>query len=83
MSKHKLSNKLPCKDCVTLAICKSVYDSNRRKTYHDTIYIDIDALFRDKCSLMKTYLDGKGVTTIKAKKKKIRIWIDYFEGYSK
>ena len=83
MSKHKLSNKLPCKDCITLPMCKGVYDSNKRKTYIYTIYIDIDNLFCAKCSLLKTYLNGKGVSTAKAKKKKIRIWIDYFEGYGK
>lgn len=79
--KNKHNNKLPCRNCLSLPMCKAKFDKMVKPIPH-FLMCDLDPLV-DKCSLLKIYLDGKGETTLKAKEKKAIVIHKFFYGLVK
>ena len=67
MEEHTGMNKLPCKDCITFAICKAIYKEVYKSTFplkdaegnHNEVVVarilTRNALLR-RCSLLKAHL---------------------------
>lgn len=47
-----MKNNIPCKDCITLAICMAQYRSTPERKYRAVHLLTI------KCSILKDYLDN-------------------------
>jgi hypothetical protein len=55
------NNQIPCKDCITLPICRSYVLKKSNLRY--TRYLRVLLLARDKCSLLDNYLSSLAVSS--------------------
>lgn len=75
--KNKYLNRLPCKKCIVMPICRTKYEA-KIKNVRYKIYSDYNILILN-CGLLRTYLNGKGHSTSKSTEKKLLALEQFFK----
>ncbi len=68
---------IPCKDCITFAICKT--QVSQSVIYHSSLYGAIVNILLEKCSIVKEYVKVGSYSTLNYSPAKIESIANYYK----